>query len=540
MQLRNYQQELDYKIENAEGNVLAVSPTGSGKTVVFTHRMKKHRGHSIAIAHRQELVSNMSLSLAKNEVPHKIIAPDNVIKLCIRKQRYKLGKDFYDPTAKRAVAGVDTLTARYDSLQPTLKKYTLWVMDEAHHLLRNNKWGRAITLFPDAKGLGVTATPIRADRKGLGRLTDGIFDSLVVGKNTRWLIQNGYLSPYKAYSPPPQNYDIASVPIGSTGDYVQRKLDTAVKKSSIVGDVVFHYMMHAYGKLGITFAPSVETATLIKNNFISAGIPAEVIHAKTPDEERFKIIQRYENKEILQLVNVDIFGEGFDLDKIECVSFARSTASWPLFVQQLGRGLRIMDGKKYAIILDHVGNILYHANNIGLPDWDIPFSLERGEKKESGENKIRIKICPNPTCNQPYERYHTSCPYCGFRPIATVRSAPEFVDGDLTELDTSALQVLQEKKSNFDLSESEYRAQLIRNHCPQIAIQRNIKIHKKDQEFQRVFRDVLSYYAGVQADAGLNKSEFQRKFYLDFGIDVLTAQTLKEKEGINILKEISK
>ena len=169
MELRPYQAELERAIQQVwaggTSNALAVLPTGGGKTVLFSYIKHHHAGHSIAIAHRQELVEQISLALAREGLKHQIIAPQPVVKQCIARHMQELGHTLYDPRATTAVAGVDTLLRRKNI---DWAKFTLWVMDEAHHVLTDNKWGKAVALMPHAKGLGVTATPVRADGRGLG------------------------------------------------------------------------------------------------------------------------------------------------------------------------------------------------------------------------------------------------------------------------------------------------------------------------------------------------------------------------------------
>ena len=204
--LRPYQAKAKQYIYDAwdQGfvNVLAVLPTGAGKTVLFSDIIHDHRGASCAIAHRQELVSQISLALARDKVRHRIIGPKSVVKLCVNLHMLELGASYYDPSSTCAVAGVDTLVRRGDELNGWLESVTLCVQDEAHHVLESNKWGTAFKMFPNAKGLGVTATPLRADGKGLGRHVDGLFDTMVEGPGMRDLIEMGFLTEYRVFAPP--------------------------------------------------------------------------------------------------------------------------------------------------------------------------------------------------------------------------------------------------------------------------------------------------------------------------------------------------
>ena len=274
--LRPFQTELDANIDTAwaEGaqNVLAVSPTGSGKTVLFSHKLRQHRGASVAIAHRQELVGQISLSLARNGVRHRIIGPADLVKrVIVPVHMAELGTCFYDPNAPCAVAGVDTLI-RMDPT-PWHLQVTKWITDEAHHVLADNKWGKACEMFPNAQGLGVTATPGRADRKGLGRHADGVFDRMVVGPSMRDLINDGYLTDYRVWVAP-EVVDVSDVPIGANGDFVQPKLRAAVHRSKkLVGDVEFEAASQRAAH--ITPVPGgvgpMTIACLLKNTALAAA-----------------------------------------------------------------------------------------------------------------------------------------------------------------------------------------------------------------------------------------------------------------------------
>ena len=165
--------------------------------------------------------------------------------------------------------------------------------------------------------------------------------------------------------------------------------------------------------LGVTFATDVKTATELAEEFKAAGVPAEVVHAETKHRDR--ILEKFARREILQLVNVDVFGEGFDLPAMEVVSFARRTESYGLYVQQFGRPLRpdyaegfdlttregrlaaiAASHKPRALIIDHVGNVFPRH---GLPDVRRTWSLDRREKRSRGVSDpdiIPITTCLNP------------------------------------------------------------------------------------------------------------------------------------------------
>lgn len=563
MRLRPYQSDNKDDIYNAwdrgAENVLSVNPTGSGKTVIFSDVIHDEKNASCAIAHRQELVSQISIALARNDIRHRIIGPKNVVRLVVGMHMAESGMSYYDPSAPCAVAGVDTLVRRGDELAPWLNSVKLWVQDEAHHVLKANKWGTAAAMFPNARGLGVTATPDRADGKGLGRDNDGLFDKMVEGPQMRDLINMGYLTDYRVFAPKTEDLDLANVTVSKvTGDYNPNKLKTAIRKSHVIGDVVKHYLRIAPGKLGITFATDVETATEIAAQFNLAGVPAAVVSAKTPDAERVAILRKFKNRELLQLVNVDLFGEGFDLPAIEVVSMARPTQSYALYCQQFGRALRLMisailsgawdtytdaqrrdhiaaSSKPHAIIIDHVGNIDRHL----LPDKPRVWSMDRREKRGNSNTTGDIPMRACPECTGSYERVFSKCPYCGFKPVPGVRSGPEQVDGDLIELSADALAAMRGEMDRVDMSPADARAEMAAKYMPEIGIRAGVKRHVARQEMQEALRASIAWWAGWQRAAGRSDSESYKRFYFAFGIDVLSAQSLNTKEALTLAEKIN-
>jgi superfamily II DNA or RNA helicase len=534
--------------------VMPVAATGSGKTVVLSKALHDEPGVSAAIAHRQELVSQISIALARNGVRHRVIGAkkgSSLIRVISALQVAELGYSFFDPNAKTGVGGVDTVI-RMDKSDPFFTQARLMVQDEAHHVLKDNKWGKVAQMFPNARGLLPTATPLRADGRGLGRHADGLVDAMVLAPSMRDIIDMGYLTDYRIFAPP-SDLDLSAVAMSqATGDYNADQLRKAVHKSHITGDVVAHYLRLAPGKLGVTFAVDVESATEIAAAFRAAGVPAEVVSAKTPDTLRAQILRRFKAREVMQLVNVDLFGEGFDLPAIEVVSFARPTESFALFSQQFGRALRLMltgeelrgydllsdagrkaviagSSKPVAFIIDHVNNVLRH----GLPDARREWSLDRRERRGSKKSDaIPLRICVNDQCMQPYERIYKCCPYCGHYPPPPSRSSPEYVDGDLLELDADTLAALRGEISRIDGD-----ATIPYGAAPEVvgAVR---KRHWERREAQGQLRNVIAWWAGLEHAQGRGESESYRRFYHRFGIDVANAQTLGTREAAELAERV--
>ena len=507
-------------------SVLAVSPTGSGKTVLFSDIINDEPGAVCAIAHRQELVYQISLALARNGIRHRIITGDPlVVRECAAAHMEEFGVSYIDPNSRVAVAGVDTLVNK-DKSDPWFSSVRLVVGDEAHHFLEGNKWGRAVAMFPNARMLGVTASPLRADGRGLGTHCGGMFDQMVIGPSMRDLINLGFLTEYRVFVPP-SDLDLTDVPVTDSGDYSPTKLKRAVHASHITGDVVTHYLRYAEGKLGVTFAVDVEEASNIAKAFRDAGIPAEVVSSKTPTKLRTQILKRFKKREILQLVNVDLFGEGFDLPAIEVVSMARPTQSYSLFIQQFGRALRLMDGKDVAIIIDHVGNFVRFARMYGPPDQAQDWSLD-GRTKDSKpkDGAVLLSVCVN--CARPFERIYKACTHCGHKVPVAGRTAPEFVDGDLLELTPEAMAELYEQKAKVDSSFVPMPYGVDPNSPAGKAIKNR---HFKNQQVQHGLRETIALWAGWQQSKGYTDSEIYRLFFLTYGTDVMHAQTLASTEA---------
>lgn len=549
--LRPYQAKLkaDIKDRWARGfdNVLAVLPTGGGKTATFSDIIADHTnagGYCVAIAHRNELVDQMSLALNRAGVKHRIIASSQAVRAIIARHVEEHGYSCHDTAGRAAVASVDSLVTDKAQLQNKafLSRVDLWVTDEAHHLLKANKWGKALLLFPKAKGLGVTATPIRADGKGLGAHNDGVFHALVEGPTMRELITMGFLCDYIRpdgsiaiiIRPDITREQIADCISQTTGDVIAARVKPLLDQADLVGNIVQEYLKHAKGCRGITFALDIEHATHIATAYRGAGVPAEVVSSKTPDVARRDILRQFRAGRLLQLVNVDLFGEGFDVPACDVVSFARPTQSYSLYTQQFGRAARISEGKKFFTVLDHVGNCLIH----GLPDKRKGWTLERPGTGSGGKSDtIPMSHCfgtlQKPGCGAPYEAYMKKCPYCGTeKPVAAQRTEPDHVDGDLSELEPSMLALLQgkyEAAQQPPVSVDERATELRLKFAPEMSIPRAIRAHREviaGYEAAIVeraaLREMMALWSGYQGAMPI--PEQHRKFWYQFGVDYLTAQ----------------
>lgn len=555
MDLRPYQNTLVSDVwgswTQGARNVLMRLDTGGGKTVILAFLVNlwisQARGAVAVIAHRQELVSQLSMTLARHGVVHNIIASEKVRRAIIAAQIQEFGKSFFNPGSLVSVASVDTLI-RVDAswFVSWCAQVTLWITDEGHHVVLDNKWHTAIQLFRNASvhGLLPTATPSRADGKGLGAHADGVAHAMVQGPPMRWLIEQKYLTDYRIICP--DSDLVLYEEAGASGDWSSQQLKEASKRSHIVGDVVREYLRYGQGKLGITFTTDIETAAAMTQAYRAAGVRAETLTGKTDDGYRRQILRQYAARQIDQIVAVDIVSEGFDLPAIEVASLARPTQSLALYMQQFGRALRPLEGKSHALILDHAGNTLRHQ---GPPDKPRTWTLDRRNKRGGGGG-IPMRICgqgwkrghePWPPCYQPFERFHTECPYCGLplpEPEPAERGSPAAVDGDLVEMDAETLARLRAGVEETDMSLDDYRRWLVERQVSNVVYLSASKRHAEKQDAQATLRAEMETFVRRQLAAGLKDRQIHRKFYLAFGIDVLSARSLSRAEAEQLAEKV--
>ena len=416
--LRNYQDDL---VKNARANFIAgkrrqllVLPTGGGKTVCFSYMAgaAKSKGLRVWIlAHRVELLEQISRTLTSFNVDHAMIAagyPGN---------RH----------AQVQVASVFTLARRLDRYDPA----DLIIVDEAHHAIAASTWGNVIKACPNARLLGVTATPVRLSGEGLNDL----FECMVQGPTVKELIDMKALSPYRLFAP--AGVDLSGVHT-KMGDFVRSELVEAMNKRSITGDAVAHYKRLAPGKRAICFCCSVEHAENVAAQFREAGITAASIDGSMDKVLRQQVLASFSSGDILVLTSCDLVSEGFDVPAIEVAILLRPTKSLGLYLQQVGRALRIFPGKDEAIILDHANAVRTH----GFPDDDRAWSLQGSEKRKNAKkSEVPVKGCPVCFATVPSAVTHCSCGH----EFQVVAREIEEVEGDLVEMTPEARAQLREK-----------------------------------------------------------------------------------------------
>ncbi len=388
--LRPYQQQMKedvYSLWDKMDNLMIQMPTGTGKTIVFTSVVrdiqrwcKSHSSESkiLIVAHRKELITQASGKL--KDIPHGIIMSG------VKQEMQHMVQ----------VASIQTFMScrNYETMRHY--RFDFIIIDEAHHSIASG-YQKLWDMYPHSKKLGVTATPWRMNHCGFRSL----FSDIILSKPIEWFVNEGYLSNYDYISIRRNSETQKAVNsidrFGVDGDYLESELSNVFDCDHIRAELYKSYKKFAEGKKGIIYAIDRRHAANIQNLYASHGVSICMIDGTTPAEERQNIIDDFKAGVVQVIVNVNIFSEGFDCPDIEFIQLARPTKSLTMYLQQVGRGLRISKEKEKSLILDNVG--LY--NRFGTPmanrHWRHHFngSKTRGEDgwNDGGLLTKDIDIC---------------------------------------------------------------------------------------------------------------------------------------------------
>jgi superfamily II DNA or RNA helicase len=351
--------------------VLLQLPTGAGKTFIFCRiaagAVAKDRRVWL-LGHRAEILTQISDALYALGIDHGVLEGGQ-----------------QDTSARILAASIATMARRLDRYKDTPPD--LLIVDEAHHAVAGS-WRKILAAFPNARVLGVTATPERLDGRGLG----DIFQAMIVGPDVAELTRQQYLVPAVVYAPSVA-VDLSGVRTRA-GDYASDDLAKVMGQGALVGDAIEHYKTLGDGVPAIAFAVNVAHSQQIAARFNAAGIPAAHVDGETPAAERKHFIAALGSGKLKVLCNCGLISEGVDVPIVGAAILMRPTQSLGLYLQMVGRALRPAPGKTRAIILDHAGNSLRH----GLPADPREWSL-KGKARQQRD--------------QPHERRLRHCKACG-------------------------------------------------------------------------------------------------------------------------------
>lgn len=376
IQLYKYQKDMLRQIEDAfvtHQSVMVQMPTGTGKTVLISEVVKREERRVKnpcvwIVVHRRELVEQIKETLER-----------------------RLGTSLDAEREKSSVIEVFSIQWLSRHYQEFDEQPTLIVIDEAHHAVAKT-YEEVMNAYPNAKKLGVTATPCRLTKRGF---TD-LFEVLLCSHSIPKFIKEGYLSDFDYISLNPNSEDQKKIDglekRAADGDYNIAEMQEVLDCKPSIGRLYQTIKDFAAGKKGIVYAINIEHAEHIAKYYREQGLAAVAISSKTPKEERRRMIELFKEgsagdkpycaslslittvgqdetpKGIQILVNVDLFGEGFDCPDVEFIQLARPTLSLAKYLQMVGRGLRVAKGKECCTLLDNVG--LYRLFGLPTTDWD--------------------------------------------------------------------------------------------------------------------------------------------------------------------------
>lgn len=395
-QENNINKAIDF-YDHGGRSLLIQQPTGSGKSLVareIVNRFYTNNKPVYFVTHSKNLLWQFSDHLLDIGLKHGVIASGHPI------IRYKI-----------QVISVQSLKSRMKHLDEP----ALIIFEEAHHST-SKMFKDVLDYWPNAKLLGITATPNRPD----GTPLNDIYEHLILSPQVRWFIENYYLSDYEYFAP--EELDTTGMH-KRYGDFVKSEVLQAIDKKAIIGNLVDHYNKYAPGLPGIISSVSIKHAEDIRDMFLERCISTQAIHSKMDGNVK-TIIDKLKAGGVDLITFCDMLGEGVSVNGLSTLIMGRPTASLVIFLQQIGRILRALYAKGYdlstllgrkaameaggkgnAIIIDPVSNYTRH----GLPDDDREWGLSGKLRKN---DKSTLKRCPE--CLRPVPLTARVC-VCGFQ-----------------------------------------------------------------------------------------------------------------------------
>ena len=385
--LRDYQIEICESVREAfkkHRSVMMQMPTGTGKTVVLASLVQQYMDKGLElrdqhcqvliVAHRIELTEQMGEHLKRYGIEYGVIAGGRKTKEA-------------EPVI---VASIQTLSSKLSSLSSILSP-SLIIIDEAHHAVAKT-YRQLWDVWPEARFLGLTATPYRLSGEGF---TD-LFDVLVDSWSMKRFIAEGWLSAFDYYSIRPDSDDQKLIDNlkkrGADGDFQMKELHDTLDVTPCIERLFESFEQFAFDMKGIVYAIDIAHAEHIAEYYREQGVNALALSSKTDMKERKEAVEAFrassvivhhqllKDKPIQVLVSVDLFSEGFDCPDVEFIQIARPTLSLAKYLQMIGRGLRPNKGKECCTIIDNVGMYRRFGLPSGERDWGMFFEGLKDER----------------------------------------------------------------------------------------------------------------------------------------------------------------
>jgi len=421
----------------------------------------------------------------------------------------------------------------------SFKNIDLVIFDEAHRI-DSPQWQIIQDFFSqnfsNARHLGLSATPIGSNGKGLEKY----FDEIIHGMQMCEAIQDGFLCDCDLYVKKLIDYSSLEVDTKSSekSDFTKTdlaKISKEIEKKEIYGKAVDLYKKFAENKQTLIFCISIEHCAEIKKKFNDAGIKADVIHSCLDTKTREKNLELFKNNQIQVLINVAVFIEGVDIPNIQCIIDISPTKSLRRHLQKIGRGFRVKDDNSNLILIDCVDNCERHGGHpsLAVRYYSLNDYVKRGRTKSSGD-EVNFAFCEN--CNFCYSKKHSKCPKC------------DCVNKSYSNEEDDVDFILKEKKH-----QEEYRLRQVAEKQEEEKIQNfliQLKTNTKDKSSQHSMtkfenaRNVMCDYIGDYLTS-LYKNQFLY-IKLTYTHDIYLSHILQnlidsnENNYENILKKIDK
>lgn len=370
MELRPYQQEAMDAIleawENGTHKTLLVLPTGCGKTIVFakvTEECVRQGDRVLILAHRGELLEQAADKIGK--ATGLGCATEKAEETC-------LGSWF-----RITVGSVQSMMRESRLSRFPDDYFDTIIIDEAHHCI-SDSYQRVLHHFPEAKVLGVTATPDRGDMKNLGQ----VFESLAYEYTLPRAIKEGYLSPIKAVTIP-LKVDLTGVGVQS-GDFKAGDLGTAL--DPYLEGIATEMEKYCREKKTVVFLPLVKTSQKFRDILNAHGFQAAEVNGESQD--RAEILQEFADGRYNVLCNSMLLTEGWDCPSVDCIVVLRPTKVRSLYCQMVGRGTRLSSGKDHLLLLDFLWHTerheLCHPAHLICESEEVARQMTENLEKDAG------------------------------------------------------------------------------------------------------------------------------------------------------------
>lgn len=410
MRLRDYQDRAVLRVIAAlqeHPETLLVAPTGAGKTVMMAaiaERLRESRGDEplrvLVLQHRDELVRQ------------------NLAKFQKWNRNWPVAR--FTGTEKRWARATGSPGAATFAMVPTLIRNTrrmqpvdLVLIDECHHVMAPS-WQKVLEQTrvdnPAVKVVGVTATPNRADKLGLGKVFKHVADIITMGE----LIDGGHLVPPVARVVEAQLAEqIRGVRKSAGGDYNMEDVARLIDHEPVTQAVIAQWRQYAGDRPTVVFCATVDHARHVRDAYVRSGVRAGMVWGDQPSEERARTLADLDAGRLQVVVNVYALTEGFDSQPVACVVLLRPSCFESTVLQMIGRGLRVVDPEIYPGIVKTDCEVLdFGASLSNLGGLDQVLRLNGRERRDETPGPAAMKPCHG--CRRAIPLRARECPLCGF------------------------------------------------------------------------------------------------------------------------------